>query len=532
MPRDLLADMPAQRQPRDLLAPQDDAGSTFTDILKSGASGLARGAQELVGLPGTIGDALQSGLSWATGLPALPPSPLSGAAIRKVGSELTGGATEYEPKTRAGRYASTIGEFVPGAAAFGGGSVGNLIKYAALPGAASEGAGQATEGSALEPYARLAGAIGGASLPAIGRRLVTPFPISAERAAQVNTLKAEGVKDLTAGQITGRKGLQYLESELGGGAAANMLERQGEQFTAAALSKAGIKANRATPEVINDAFERIGGQFDDLAAKTTVPFDQKLQNQMLNAATDYQAVSAKAAPAVEEVMNRAAELATKNGGVLSGEAYKNLTTRIRELSARSDGATQTALGDLRNALDDAVERNMPADFLDQWREARNQYRNMLVLERAATGPGAETAMGIISPSQLRSATVGQSRRSYARGKGDFAKLSRAGEALLRPLPNSGTAPRLRASNAGASALSIMGALGGNSVGGAPGMVAGLVLGSAAPSAIGRGILWSPVRSYLTNQAAASAPGLDARTLAIMSALYGRSSSLPPPERRR
>ena len=38
-------------------------------------------------------------------------------------------------------------------------------------------------------------------------------------------------------------------------------------------------------------------------------------------------------------------------------------------------------------------------------------------------------------------TVTQNRRAYARGQGDFADLARAGEGVMKPLPNSGTAPR-------------------------------------------------------------------------------------------
>ena len=40
------------------------------------------------------------------------------------------------------------------------------------------------------------------------------------------------------------------------------------------------------------------------------------------------------------------------------------------------------------------------------REARSQYRNWLTLERATSGAGENAALGIISPSALRGATVG------------------------------------------------------------------------------------------------------------------------------
>ena len=56
-----------------------------------------------------------------------------------------------------------MSSFLPGAAAFGAGSAsevpGALARYGLIPGATSEAAGQLTQGTAAEPYARIAGAI-------------------------------------------------------------------------------------------------------------------------------------------------------------------------------------------------------------------------------------------------------------------------------------------------------------------------------------------------------------------------------------
>lgn len=75
---------------------------------------------------------------------------------------------------------------------------------------------------------------------------------------------------------------------------------------------------------------------------------------------------------------------------------------------------------MRESLDDAMQRsiaqNNPRD-LGGWQQARRQYRNMLVVEKAATGAGENAALGLISPSQLRNATVQQGRRAFARGLG-------------------------------------------------------------------------------------------------------------------
>jgi hypothetical protein len=183
--------------------------SQFEDIVASGSSGIARGAADLAGLPGTIGDAVNSGGQWllrngyeaVTGAAPSPQggmverffagpteevqaamigggaNPLSGANLKSGLSAVTGGATDYQPYTTAGDYARTIGEFVPGAAAFGGASAPALIRNALVPAVASEGAGQATEGTGLEPYARIAGALaGGMAANSVGRAAKPALP--------------------------------------------------------------------------------------------------------------------------------------------------------------------------------------------------------------------------------------------------------------------------------------------------------------------------------------------------------------------
>lgn len=134
---------------------------TLKDVAKSGFSGLGQGVAGLVGLPGTISDAMTSGLTGlanrVTGANVqLPGSPLSGDVLSQKLSNAVEGY--HEPQTVAGEYARTIGQFAPGMVA---GQTGALprIASAVIPAVASEAAGQATKGTALEPAARIGGAL-------------------------------------------------------------------------------------------------------------------------------------------------------------------------------------------------------------------------------------------------------------------------------------------------------------------------------------------------------------------------------------
>lgn len=172
------------------------------DVAKAAPSAFARGTADLVGLPGTIGGALQGGMDWAMrkgyeGVTGEEPSPqggmmerffagptpeaeaamigggnlLSGQNLKAGLSTITGGATDYEPKTTPGEYVRTGAEFLPGALAFGGGTVANALRYGAAPAVVSETAGQATKSTPFEPYARAAGALAGG---AVGGRIAQP----------------------------------------------------------------------------------------------------------------------------------------------------------------------------------------------------------------------------------------------------------------------------------------------------------------------------------------------------------------------
>lgn len=196
---------PERPQPGSLLDfPQvEPQPNVAKDMAAAGAAGAARGTTGMLDLPGMIFGAGSRAGSWVaekTGL-ASPEEAraahqmVTGAAdatrfgsgdkYRQAAAEATDGATEFRGETTAGKYAGTVGEFVPGAALAGSGSLGSLVKFGAVPGIASEAAGQMTEGTAFEPYARVGAPILASLLAA---RLTQP---AAPKAPTVETLKQQ-----------------------------------------------------------------------------------------------------------------------------------------------------------------------------------------------------------------------------------------------------------------------------------------------------------------------------------------------------
>jgi hypothetical protein len=459
-------------------APSPNAGlaipeaNPVADVAKGAGVGLARGALGMVGLPGTVEQLGRMGINYgaqalgAKGEVVSPETALpTGGDLQKRVEKHTG--KFYEPQTTAGKYARTIGEFAPGLA-FPGGAVQRVLGNVVGPAVASETAGQMTEGTALEPYARVGGALVGGGLPGVLSRGYTPVPTDPTRAAHVQNLRNEGVNALTAGQVTGSTPLRYLEQHaadipFSGGRARTQADQAAEQFTAAALRRAGVNSPRATQDVIDNAFTTQGQRFDNLANASTLVLNRVDRRGMANAVQGYAALTppSQRAPIIAEFFNDVDQLL---GRQVPGAVYQRYRSLI-ETTARqtTDPALAEGLRGLRNVLDDAVERGLPANQRGQWQQARTEYRNLLTVSRAAGAAGEGAANGLISPAQLAAAAKStQGARNFERGRGELQQLARSGQAVMSGLPNSGTPARLAAQSIGAGV--------GGLAAGAPGML--------------------------------------------------------------
>jgi hypothetical protein len=485
-------------------APSMSVGEIAGDVAKSAGIGLAQGAIGIGTLPGNLEQLGRLGINKGAELMGYEAPVSPGTFLPNYGDvkgEIEKHTGEfYKPQTTAGEYARTIGEFAPMAATGGAGAFGRVANVVA-PAFMSETFGQLTEGSPMEPWARAAGAFAGGTIP----RAITPLPADAARAGHLATLEKEGVTSLTAGQKTGSPALRWTESVTkdtpgGGGKAAAMEVQAAEQYTRAVLKKAGVDAPRATTEVLDKAFSDLGRKFEHLGNSTVMRADRKLSDDLANAIKDYEDLVPEAmrAQIVAKGPHDIMMMAQQNGGKLPGSTYQAIRSRLETMrrSSMKDPQLSGALGKLRDALDDAMERSMPAPRAKQWGEVRHQYKNLLTIEKAATGAGENAANGLISPAQLRAAAKQQGKRAFTRGKDDFGALARAGEAVMKPLPQSGTAPR-------AAAASLLGigataATGGNFMAG----IAAALSEPALRALASRGIMSKTFQNYMANQRAA------------------------------
>jgi hypothetical protein len=481
--------------------------STFSDVAKSTGSGLVKGGIGLAALPGTVEQLGRASINYVgskiTGndQTVAPQAVIPGYdAIKGKVENVTGKL--YEPQTTAGQYAQTIAEFAPGMLfpAGAGGMVARAGLNVVAPAVASETAGQLTKGTSAEPYARMAGGFVGGMLPSMAGRIVSPGATDPTRARMAQVLDQEGV-NLTAGDRSGARTIRWMESAqqdtpMAGQRLMNIKERQAEQFTAAALRRAGIQADRVTPEVIDQSFARIGNEFDNLAATTTVraPQAQAAAAAVQREFNNYSQLVPEAlrAPVIANLADDITRAAA--AGSIDGRTYQAWRSQIDRMARGADAPTQQTLYSYRNALDNAMQQSAPRDLAQRWQQARRDYRNMLVIERASLNGGEQAGLGFITPAQLSAAARQLGGRGYKRGNNEYTELATAGQALLSPMPNSGTPARLATHAAGAAI--------GAALGGPPGAAMGVIAPMAGQAIMGRTIASRPVQAYLGNQIAA------------------------------
>lgn len=159
-----------------------EKSSVPADIAYSAASGVGRGVAGIAGLPGDLAQGSKqlgrymgfeppqrSAMDHIAGYFGADRVPTSQDIVNKA-SEMGLPLADYQPQTTAGRYARSAAEMVPGAIIGPGSIAGNAIRYGVVPGLAAEAAGQATQGSSLEPYARAGAAVAAGGVGALTER--------------------------------------------------------------------------------------------------------------------------------------------------------------------------------------------------------------------------------------------------------------------------------------------------------------------------------------------------------------------------
>lgn len=450
-----------------------DRISQAEDIVRSGGTGLIEGAASLFGSPGDLQQMAERAVGWVAdkvgaedfrptlqGMAPLPMRALSDAttaAMKTAGAdprlarlvsaianplnpasvggfpssaEVQGAVTEdrplYKPQTRAGGYSRAIGQFAP--AALTPGSAARRTANVIVPAVASEGAGQATEGTALEPYARIAGALAGSGVvSAVGAprpdtrllaeaaRGATDDQVAAARRLMeeaerrgVRLTMAEALQQVTNGS-TGMGRLQRVIEGTEGGSSqlAPVMAERPQQVRRAVTGFADtISPSPDNPYMgARVAQEQAGGVLNDVRRainENARPFYDALPNERMPPTPAWQAVqqtpeyqTALAAIRSDPILNRQLASLPDDSLAVVDKVVQQLDTLAE--NARPNPAASTGNAQLSAAFD-AVRGQvdeLASAYSEPWRLARGMVASQreAFLEPLQAGP-----LGAISQS--------------------------------------------------------------------------------------------------------------------------------------
>src|SRR6185437_11385875 len=386
------------------------------------------------------------------------------------------------------------GAMAPIGNAIAGGGGNMLLRAAtgAAGGAALGGAGTLAAGGSLDQAGSnvLKGAGIGASAGIVGSAANKLLGAGASPAvAQLAQLARDkyGIP-LGPGQITTNPAIRMADSvvnrmPMSGGTASR--DAQLGAFNRAVSNTFGENADALTPDVMANAKSRIGAVFDSVAARTpSIKADPTFDQNMLDAMTTAQQTltDAEVKPLSNQFDNIVGKFQQGDNSI-DGATYQALTRKGAPLdrAMQSDNPNvRFAAGQMRDALDEALQRSAPADALADLQRARSQYKALKTVEPLA----AKAATGTISPALLSGAV----RQSYGDvaygGGGNLAELARIGQQFLKEPANSGTPERLAAMRV----LGVGGGTGAGLVGLAmnPGAIPMAALGGAGYLAASKG----------------------------------------------
>lgn len=295
----------------------------------------------------------------------------------------------------------------------------------------AESSGQRLGNMAFGAGGGALGELGGSALRVLGNR------VSPEIAAIYNQAKKFGI-ELTPAQLSSSQYVRRVQNLLQGmplSGATRALEKQLEQFNRAVSQEFGENAPKITPEVFASAKSRIGAEFDQLSARSTLSVTDDLLERL---GTLQQEAASFADEGVVRAVDSAVDRMLKQtrDGLLPGPAYKSLDSTLGKIMA-SGGEKSFYIGQVRDALREAMDRSITPAMRQAWQQARSQYRALKTVEPLV----AKSADGSISPAQLmgRVTATGAGKSSMAAGGGGrLGELARIGQSI-KGASSSGTA---------------------------------------------------------------------------------------------
>lgn len=405
------------------------------------------GAVGGLGLGSTLAAARGATGAVGTALQAQPTSQL-------VAGATSGASAEGAKQARFGSLGQFLAGILGGAA--GGGitsAIGSRMERPALPPAAANSAANIEVGPAAAntetnltatPTARATG--GGYTFGNVGEDTALGLSIPKQRVMAAG--QDLGMRT-TPGQASGSRALMQMEAKLESqpmtSGPFNAIKQNNQtRLNEAAARSIGARSTTLDSETLGAVSDRLSASFRDAADDVQRDIDpagylgfiRQLQDDSEGLVT-----GVASHPLVERLTSFAAN------GEASGEQLHSLTSKIGKAAYKQMSSPQgdrdlgIALYDVKNYVDDLLEQGMEGGRLADFRAARGQYRNLMML---TSGNVINPSSGDVRGGALAS-MLGRKDKSgftFGRNTTPMYQAARFSQAFAPLVGDSGTATRM------------------------------------------------------------------------------------------
>lgn len=327
-------------------------------------------------------------------------------------------------------YALLPGKAIPEAAA-------SFVEYAPSLG---QRAGQA----ALVGAGSYAGAKG-ADL-GVGRPVKRTVP--KRHLARMNKAKKMGFEAAPSDIRGGNKRMQGNEARMESTPGpdeviGNFYARNNQRYNRVVGEALGVDdAVALTDDVLQEAKPAIVKRMRDAFHGDTMQLDSKFRNEIIDIVDEFNQVAGrKGSTPATDLESRLTDFVemldgAKKGKITADDYMRQASGLATDARSATDGAYEQALLEIREALDGAMERS--TGNLPEMRQARNQYRTLMMVEGAI-----DPASGNVSPRKLSNILKRKDKHGYLYGntKSDLYTATRFMIENPRSFGSSGTAER-------------------------------------------------------------------------------------------
>ena len=393
-------------------------------------------------------------------------SPVS-ATVGEIGGNIaaTGG-----PLRLIGKGLGAVGSVIPGLAPLGEAVATSGLRAGGLTGArgfATRAAGGAGAGGIsaglVDPESAGKGAmIGGATpgvlqalgkagdLAATGVRSIAAAPPLANRALELGA--PIGIADISSnGMVRGARSI-LNDTLLSGGVGARQNAAKQDWFNRQVGKTFGADADSLTPEVMDAAKKRLGGEFDRIWSNNNLRVDDDLLNSLSRLRRDSSMLADgernRMLHHIDDIESRVVS-APDGGMMIPGDVANRFQSSLRSTADKAQGFLKQGLDDLRQTVIGGFNRSVSPEDAAALRLTQGQYKALKTVQpliNKAEASVAGRSPGDVSPTLLSQAVVNSYKNGVA--KSPLTELSQIGQRfLVDRTPKTGGSARALMQNA-------------------------------------------------------------------------------------